>query len=62
MQARHSRAECVFILEHHFMLKSFATVREAFSSLYPDSGLLNKATIQMSLLSLLILFILKVVF
>jgi hypothetical protein len=52
----------MFILEHHFILKSFATVHEAFSSLYPDSGLLNKATIQMSLLSLLILFIIKVVF
>jgi hypothetical protein len=34
--AQYSRAERVFILEHHFAFKSFAVVREAFSSAYPD--------------------------
>jgi hypothetical protein len=35
----------VFILEHYFASKSFATVREAFSNAYPDKELLNKTTV-----------------
>jgi hypothetical protein len=40
-----SRAERVFILEHHFASKSFAAVREAFSNAYPDKELPNIPTI-----------------
>jgi hypothetical protein len=31
-----TRADYVFILVRHFLSKSFAAVREAFSSAYPD--------------------------
>jgi hypothetical protein len=41
----YSRAEHVFILEHHFTLKSFAAVREAFSNPYPDKEMPSKTTI-----------------
>jgi hypothetical protein len=40
----HSRAERMFILEHYFVSKSFAVVREAFSSAYPDSEGTNMTT------------------
>jgi hypothetical protein len=43
----HSRAERVFILEHHFVSKSFAAVREAFSNAYPDKGVPNKTTVHL---------------
>jgi hypothetical protein len=33
----YSRAERVFILEHYFISKSFAAIREAFSNAYPDN-------------------------
>jgi hypothetical protein len=36
----------VFILEHYFASKSFAAVREEFSSAYPDKEVPNKTTIQ----------------
>jgi hypothetical protein len=42
----YSRAERVFILEHHFASKSFAAVREAFSNAYPDKEVPNKTTIR----------------
>jgi hypothetical protein len=35
----------VFILEHYFASKSFAAVREDFSSAYPDKEVPNKTTI-----------------
>jgi hypothetical protein len=35
----------VLILEHYFASKSFAAVREAFSSAYPGKEVLNKTTI-----------------
>jgi hypothetical protein len=38
----YSRAERVFILEHYFASKSFATIREAFSKAYPDMEVPNK--------------------
>jgi hypothetical protein len=41
----YSRAERVFVLEHCFPLKSFATVREAFSNVYPDKKVRNKTII-----------------
>jgi hypothetical protein len=41
----YSRAERVFILEHHFASKSFADVREAFSNAYPDKEVPNKTTL-----------------
>jgi hypothetical protein len=41
----YSRAERVFILEHHFASKSFAAVREAFSNAYRDKKVSNKTTI-----------------
>jgi hypothetical protein len=31
-----SGAKCVFVLEHEISLKSFAAVREVFSTEYPD--------------------------
>jgi hypothetical protein len=36
----------VFNLEYYFASKSFAAVREAFGSAYPDREMPNKATIQ----------------
>jgi hypothetical protein len=39
----YSRAECVFILEHNFVSKSFAAVREEFNNVYPDKKVPNKA-------------------
>jgi hypothetical protein len=41
----YSRVECVFIVEHYFASKSFAAVREAISSVYPDKEVLNKTTV-----------------
>jgi hypothetical protein len=41
----YSRAERVFILEHYFASKSFAAVREAFSSAHPDKELPSETTI-----------------
>jgi hypothetical protein len=41
----YSRAERVFIIEHHFASKSFAAVREAFSNAYPDKEVPNKTTV-----------------
>jgi hypothetical protein len=41
----YSRAERVFILEHHFASISFAAVSESFSNAYPDKELPNKTTI-----------------
>jgi hypothetical protein len=41
----YSRAERVFIHEHHFASKSFAAVREAFSNAYLDKEVLNKTTV-----------------
>jgi hypothetical protein len=41
----YSRAERVFILEHYFASKSFAAIREVFSSAYPDKEVPNKTTI-----------------
>jgi hypothetical protein len=41
----YSLAERVFIPEHYFASKSFAAVREAFSSAYPDKKVPNKTTI-----------------
>jgi hypothetical protein len=35
----------MFILEHYFASKSFAAVREAFCSAYPDKEVPNKTTI-----------------
>lgn len=32
----------MFILEHYFTLKSFSTVCEAFSNIYPGREVLNK--------------------
>jgi hypothetical protein len=40
------RTEHVFILERFFASKSFAAVREAFSSVYPDKEVPNKTTVQ----------------
>jgi hypothetical protein len=40
----YSRAERVFILEHSFVSKSFAAVREAFRNAYPDKEVPNKTT------------------
>jgi hypothetical protein len=40
----YSRAERVFILEHHFARKSFAALREAFRNSYPDKEVPNKTT------------------
>jgi hypothetical protein len=40
----YSRAERVFILEHYFVSKSFAAVREAFSSAYPVKEVPHKTT------------------
>jgi hypothetical protein len=40
----YSWAEHVFILEHYFSSKSFAAVRDAFSSAYHDKEVLNKTT------------------
>jgi hypothetical protein len=34
----YSQAEHVFILGHYFASKLFAAFREAFSSVYPDTG------------------------
>jgi hypothetical protein len=42
----YSRAERVFILEHHFTSKSFAAVREAFSNANPDKEVPKKTIIQ----------------
>jgi hypothetical protein len=42
----YSRAEHVFILEHHYASKSFATIREAFSNAYPDKGVQYRITQQ----------------
>jgi hypothetical protein len=36
----------VFILEHYFTSKSFATVRDAISNTFPDKKVQNKTTIQ----------------
>jgi hypothetical protein len=36
--------ERLIILEHYFTSKSFAAVREAFSSAYPDKEVPNKTT------------------
>jgi hypothetical protein len=41
----YSRAERVFILQHHFASKSFAAVREAFSCTHPDKEVSNKTAI-----------------
>jgi hypothetical protein len=41
----YSRAERVFILEHYLVSKSFAAVREAFSSAYPGKKVPNKTPI-----------------
>jgi hypothetical protein len=41
----YSLAERVFILEHYFVSKSSAAVREAFSNMYPDKEVPNKTTI-----------------
>jgi hypothetical protein len=41
----YSRTERVFIFEHHFVSKSFAAVREAFSNAYPDKEVPNKIAI-----------------
>jgi hypothetical protein len=38
----YSRAERVFILEHHFTSELFAAVYEAFSNAYPDKEVLHK--------------------
>jgi hypothetical protein len=38
----YSLAEHVFILEHYFTLKFFATVHEAFSNAYPEKEVPNK--------------------
>jgi hypothetical protein len=38
----YTRAERVFILKHNLASKSFAAVREAFSSAYPGKEVLNK--------------------
>jgi hypothetical protein len=38
----YSQAKCLFILEHYFASKSFAAVREAFSSTYPNKEVPNK--------------------
>jgi hypothetical protein len=35
----------MFILEHYFLSKSFAAVREAFSIVYPDKDVPNKTTV-----------------
>jgi hypothetical protein len=35
----------VFILEHYFLLKSFATVPEAFNNVCPDKEVQNKTAI-----------------
>jgi hypothetical protein len=35
----------VFILEHYFVSKAFAAVREAFSNAYPEKEVPNKTTI-----------------
>jgi hypothetical protein len=41
----YSRAERLFILRHYVASKSFAAVREAFNSAYPDKEVLNRTTI-----------------
>jgi hypothetical protein len=41
----YSRVERVFILEHCFVSKSFAAVREAIDHAYPDKEVPNKTTI-----------------
>jgi hypothetical protein len=41
----YSLEERVFILENFLVLKSFASVREAFSNAYPDKKVPNKTTI-----------------
>jgi hypothetical protein len=38
----YSRAERVFVLEHFFMSKSFAAIREAINSAFPDKEVQNK--------------------
>jgi hypothetical protein len=40
----YSRAECVFILEDYFAMKSFTAVRKALSNAYPDKKVPNKIT------------------
>jgi hypothetical protein len=40
-----SRAECMSILEYYFSCKSFAGVRDAFSSSFPDREVSNRTTI-----------------
>jgi hypothetical protein len=45
MNTVYSRAEIVFILEHYFVLKSFAAIREPFNNAYPERELANKKTI-----------------
>jgi hypothetical protein len=42
----YSRSERVFIFELYFTSKSFAAVRESFSSAYPDREVPNKTTVQ----------------
>jgi hypothetical protein len=42
----YSQGERVFILKHHFALKSSAAVHEAFSNMYPDKEVQNKTTSQ----------------
>jgi hypothetical protein len=41
----YSRQDCVFILEHYFVLKLFIAVRETFNIVYPDKEILNKIII-----------------
>jgi hypothetical protein len=40
----YSRTECVFILEHYFVLKSSASVRETFRNVYPDKEVRQNTT------------------